>query len=137
MAKRKKKAKKRRPSGTRAQVLRKEQISIVKEAGYIVKLAQRGDARVVTIGGLIFFSTSGGDAWVLDPEDNLALCLAEDGEQLPCQIVETDERFVIRWNVHYAIDRGEFLVQDQTGSVRAFLGYPVDAILDGETRASI
>jgi len=99
MAKRKKKAKKRRPSGARAQVLRKEQISIVKEAGYIVKLAQRGDARVVTIGGLVFFSTSEGDAWVLDPEDNLALCLAEDGEQLPRQIVETDERFVIRWNV--------------------------------------
>ena len=80
MAKRKKKAKKRRPLGARAQVLRKEQISIIKEAGYIVKLAQRGDARVVTIGGLVFFSTSGGDAWVLDPEDNLALCLAEDGE---------------------------------------------------------
>lgn len=44
-----------------------------------------------TLGPLLFFSTETGDAWVLDPADHLALCLARDGEPLPANIIETPD----------------------------------------------
>ena len=77
MTKRKKKRRKRKPSATKKQVLRGEGISVCREAEYIVENAQRGEAKVVSLGKLLFFSTTEGDAWILDPEDNLALRLAE------------------------------------------------------------
>ena len=56
----------------------------------------------VTLGSLIFFSTDNGDAWVLDFDDRLALCLALEGKAQPYRIVETDTRFAIEWNAKYA-----------------------------------
>jgi len=45
------------------------------------------------LGQLVFFSTETGDAWLLDPEDRMALCLAKEGSRLPVQIVETATRY--------------------------------------------
>lgn len=56
---------------------------VVREVEYIVARAAESDARVVTLGQLVFFSTETGDAWLLDPEDRLALCLAKAGRRLP------------------------------------------------------
>ncbi len=58
-------------------------LSIIGEAGYIVGRAVARGRRVVTLGDLVFFSTDTGDAWMLDPADNFALCLAHDGDALP------------------------------------------------------
>jgi hypothetical protein len=63
-----------------AQRLEREQVSIQSEVKYIVRRAAERDAWVVTLGPLVFFSTETGDAWMLDPADGLALCLARDGE---------------------------------------------------------
>ena len=52
---------------------------VLREVDYIVKRAARCDPRFVTLGQLLFFSTDTGDAWMLDPEDHLALCLATAG----------------------------------------------------------
>ena len=49
---------------------------VLREVDYIVGRAAESDARVVTLGQLVFFSTQTGDAWLLDPEDHLALPLA-------------------------------------------------------------
>jgi hypothetical protein len=58
-------------------------------------MAQEQESRVVTLGPLVFFSTETGDAWMLEPEGGLALCLARDGEPLPVEIQETPETFAI------------------------------------------
>jgi hypothetical protein len=64
---------------TRKQRLSREQINIQREVEYIVRRAAERNARVVTLGPFVFFSTETGDAWLLDPSDHLALCLARDG----------------------------------------------------------
>ena len=134
MAKRRKERRRGRPSGSSRRVLRRDQVSINQEARHIVECAQRGDARVVTLGALVFFSTAEGDAWVLDPGDHLALCLARGGEQLPWRIIETEQSFAIEWAARYAIGESGFVVEDLAGMVSLFPGYPVAHILDGERR---
>jgi hypothetical protein len=134
MTKRKNKRRTRRPLDTRQQLLRKEEISIGREARHIVESAQRGDAKVVTLGKLLFFSTAEGDAWVLDPEDNLALRLAELGEPFPYRIMETATTFAVEWNAQYGLTDNGFVVQDRDGKVTVFHTYPVQHIRDGETR---
>jgi hypothetical protein len=50
---------------------------------------------VISIGQLILFSTKTGDAWLLDPSDQLAARLARDGDPEPIHIEETDTTFAI------------------------------------------
>lgn len=107
--------------------MRKE-MSVTREAQYMIERAQQCDARVVTLGALVFFSTDTGDAWVLDPADGLARALARDGKELPSGIQETAERFSIEWNAAYAIDGEVMTFADGSGRQRAVLGYPVAEI---------
>jgi hypothetical protein len=96
--------------------------------------AGRSDARVVTLGQLVFFSTQTGDAWLLDPEDHLALPLAQDGRRLPVQIVETATRFAIEWPASYRFEGDAFIVTDGSGA-RAIFGYPMADLRAAERRA--
>lgn len=136
MTKRQKKQRKKKHSPTRSQVIRGEDLSVRDEARYIVKSARRGEAKVVTLGKLVFFSTAEGDAWVLDPEDNLALRLAELREPLRYRIMETATTFAVEWNAQYALTERGFAVQDTDGKVTVFPTYPVQHIRDGERRTS-
>ena len=108
---------------------------VLREVDYIVARAAESDGRVVTLGQLVFFSTETGDAWLLDPEDHLALCLAKDGSRLPIQIVETATRFAIEWNAAYTFEGDAFIVTEGT-RVRAILGYPIADLLVAERRAA-
>ena len=136
MTKRKKKRRKGKSSATKRQVLRQKEISISREAGYIVESAQRGEAKVLTLGKLLFFSTSEGDAWVLDPEDHLALRLAELGEPLSYRIMETAATFAVERNAQYTLTDSGFVVQERDGKVTMFPTYPVQQIRDGEKRTN-
>lgn len=48
---------------------------IHREIRYVTQLARAEDARLVTLGNLVLFSTRTRDAWLLDREDDFALCL--------------------------------------------------------------
>ena len=109
-------------------LLNREVISINSEADYIIKKAQVHDGRVVGLEGLVFFSTQTGDAWILDPADSLALCLAQDGERQNFSILETPTNFQIAWEAEYLIDGGTFTVTMKDGRVRTILGYPTREI---------
>ena len=84
---------------------------------------------MVSLSPLIFFSTETGDAWVLDPEDNLALCLARDGDPYPVHVKETEQNYSIEWNARYHIEDEFFTVAESSGRVRTIMGYPTQAIL--------
>ena len=107
---------------------------VLREVDYIVARATESDARVVTLGQLVFFSTQTGDAWLLDPQDRLALCLAKDGSRLAVKIVETATRFAIEWHASYGFEDDAFIVTDGSG-VRAILGYPIADLQAAERRA--
>ena len=92
-------------------------------------------ARIVNLGPLVLFSTGTGDAWLLDPEDGLALCLARDGEEQPFTVIETPANFSIEWNADYHIDGDVFVVAERSGQVRSILGYPTEELLQAVRRA--
>jgi hypothetical protein len=115
-------------SRQKQRLLSREQIGMNRESDYIIKRAQRYESRVVLINGLIFFSTQTGDAWILDPEDHLALCLARDGEQQAFGILETPTKFQVAWEARYHIDGDTFILVTKDGDTRTILGYPVREI---------
>ncbi|MEA3337948.1 MAG: hypothetical protein U9R25_18825 [Chloroflexota bacterium] len=89
----------------------------------------------MTLGQLLFFSAFEGDARVLDPENNLALKLADRGGQLPYQtyqIIEMETTFAVEWNAQYALTGSGFTVMDREGKVTLFPTYPLQQIQDGE-----
>jgi hypothetical protein len=97
------------------------------EVRYIQRRAADHDGRVVTLG--LLFSTNTGDAWLLDPADQLAARLAREGESEPIQIEETDTTFAIRWRGRYRIEGPAFVYSDEdTGRVATVLGYPTDKL---------
>lgn len=95
------------------------------EVRHIQRCAAAHDARIITIGQLIMFSTQTGDAWLLDATDRLAACVARDGQPEPLHVEETDANFAIGWKGHDRIEGAAFIYVDrdtrQTGSI---LGYP-------------
>jgi len=104
------------------------------EIRYIQRRAAQYDSRIVTVGQLLLFSTQTGDAWVLDPADHLAMPVAQDGQPLPAQMVETSKKFVIGWTGQYRIAAAAFVYADnKSKSVRAVLGYPT-ALIEQQSR---
>ena len=83
---------------------------------------------MVSLGPLVFFSTETGDAWVLDPADSLALCLARDGERQSFTITETATQFAIDWQANYQIEGNQFMVLEKSGQTRTIIGYPLREI---------
>ena len=95
------------------------------EARYILRRAAEHDGRVVTIGQLVLFSTETGDAWLLDPSDQLAARLARDGDPEPFHIEENETTFTIEWNGSYRIEGATFVYMDrETGRLATIQGYP-------------
>ena len=68
-------------------------LRLVDEVRYIQRRAADHDGRIVTIGQLVLFSIDTGDAWLLDPSDQLAARLARDGDPEPIRIEENDTAF--------------------------------------------
>jgi len=125
-----------RTSSTQQHMVPAEAMSVTGEARYIIERACQRDARSVTLGPLVFFSTDMGDAWMLDPEDGFALCLARDGVPQPYNIQEADTSFAIEWNADYRIEGDAFVVATRSGQVRSILGYPVGAIQEACRRCT-
>jgi hypothetical protein len=96
---------------------------------YIRRRAAEHESRIVTIGQLVLFSTQTGDAWLLDPADQLAARLARDGESEPLHIEETDTTCAIAWKGRYRIEGPTFIYSDgETGRTTTILGYPTDKL---------
>lgn len=105
-------------------------LRLAEEVRYIQRRAAQHDGRIVTLGQLLLFSTETGDAWLLDPSDQLATPLARDGEVLSVHIEETDTSFAIGWTGAYQIDGAAFVYRDKdSGNVRTILGYPTQRII--------
>lgn len=82
---------------------------LAKEIKSIQRRAAEHEGRFVTIGPLVLFSTETGDAWMLDPSEQLAARLARDGDPEPIDFEETDTNFAIGWTGHYRINGAAFI----------------------------
>ena len=70
------------------------------------------------------FSTGTRDAWLLDSEDDFAVCLCRDGEPQSFRIIDTPEAFGIEWTADFAIEGAAFIVRQWSGKVVVIHGYP-------------
>jgi hypothetical protein len=104
--------------------------SLRDEVEYICRLASEGESHVIGFNQLVFFSTATGDAWMLDWEDELAICLMKDGVRRPFEVGETDRQFAIQWQGRYHVEGRVFAYIDNENPThaRAIVGYPTDAI---------
>ena len=92
--------------------------------------AAEHNGRFVSLGPLVFFSTETGDAWMLDPSEQLAARLARSGDPEPIDFRETDTNYAIGWKGTYRIDGGAFVYTDRkSGRVTAITGYPIAKIV--------
>jgi hypothetical protein len=98
------------------------------EIQYIIKRAQAAEARVVMLKELVFFSTWTRDAWVLDTEDNFALCLCRDGDPQPYHVAGEPGKFAIEWPADFAIKGDTFIVHERSGRVIAMQDYHTEEI---------
>ena len=124
----KRRRRKHKPSGPQKRRLRQAEVNITKEANYIIQCAQNGDGRVVAIGQFVFFSTATGDAWLLEPGEQLALELARHGEEQAFTILETPHNVAIEWALAYQIRDDSFITISESGHITAIQGYPIDEI---------
>lgn len=109
--------------------MRGKDFRLVDEVRYIVRRAANRDGRIVTIGPLILFSTETGDAWLLDPADQLALPLARDGETQTFHIEESKTNFAIEWTGQYRIEASAFVYIDRNaGRAATFFDYPTEQL---------
>ena len=112
----------------RVECIPASQISITDEAKYIAQCAVACDARLVSLMGLVLFSTETGDAWMLDIEDGYAMRLTRGGVPQKYCILETTTSLQIPWDSRYLIEGERFVVTDNHGQITEYLGFPVQAI---------
>ena len=115
--------------GLGKQWIEDKEFRLAQEINYIQRRAAEYDARFVTVGPLMFFSTQTGDAWMLDPSEHLAARLARDGDPEPIEFQETDTDFAIGWKGNYRIEGRAFVYVDrEAGRIITILGYPTAKI---------
>jgi len=111
-----------------ARLLGPEEQSITKEVEYIIGRAGQPKCHVVAFHTLVLFSTTTGDAWVLDSEDNFALCLMKNFERREVTVLDDGAQFSVQWEAVFAIDGEFFTVGDEDGRVTSIHGYPTGQI---------
>ncbi len=122
--------------GFASKPLPQKSLRIAKEVRYIQHRAAEHDGRIVNIGPLVLFSTQTGDAWILDPADQLAARLAYDGDPIALYIEETDTNYAIGWQGCYRIENDTFVYEDnETQRLIAIRGYPTTLLLRAIAKA--
>lgn len=107
------------------------------EADYIIRRARENSTHIVTLGSVILFSTSTGDAWMLDTDGNLALCLLKNGERQAFRILESTENVLVEWDKQFSIHDDIFTaVSHTTGRISSIVGYPTQEIAKAISRIS-
>ena len=115
--------------GPGQQIVDGRSFRLADEVRYIQRRAADHDSRIVTIGQLVLFATQTGDAWLLDPADQLALRLAQDGNSEAIHIEESDTTFAIAWKGRYRIEGPAFVYSDlENGRTTTILGCPTDKL---------
>lgn len=102
------------------------------ECEIIVRAATEGIDKIIVTGPevlpvpLVLFASQG-DAWLLDPEENLALCLMFRGEKMTRAFRDSARQIGIAWDGKFGLDGDGFAVKTEHAAIgtRVILGYPL------------
>ncbi len=106
--------------------------SLEAECEIILRAAREGIEKVIMTGPetltipLVLFSGQG-DAWLLDPEENMALCLRFAGQQQDRSFIDAADGIEIDWDGVFALDGESFSVTTEHPVIgtRVIMGYPL------------
>jgi len=104
--------------------------SVKMEVEKIQESAGAGKASVLALGVFVLFSTTSGDAWLLEVTDMDAIQVAKGGEKLPVQIEENPETIEINWTHKFDVKNKKFVLtsyKDKSEEIRD--DYPGHTIL--------
>jgi hypothetical protein len=104
--------------------------SVKIEVEKIQESARAKKAAVLALGVFVLFSTTNGDAWLLEVTDMDAIQVARGGEKLMVQIEENPETIEINWTHKFDVKNKKFILTaylDKSEEVRE--DYPVHSIL--------
>jgi hypothetical protein len=105
------------------------QIYVRREIDKLQEAARTGKLIFRLVGGFIFFTAPGGDAWVLELVGSEALVVARSGRKQEVRISETPETVEINWSHSYVLKAGKFMATSYLdGQVEEHAGYPLLAI---------
>lgn len=109
--------------------VQKAQISLQNAITKIQKAASQGIQQVHELGVFVLFSTSGGDAWLLEVTESDALQLAADREILTVDFEENPETIEISWTHTFEIKDRQFVITAyKDKKVEAIDNYPTHPI---------
>lgn len=105
------------------------------ECDLIVRAAREGGSKIIVTGPevlpvpFILFASQG-DAWLLEPEDDLAICLMFRGQEMPRVFRDSEQQIAIAWDGDFKLDGDAFAVRMENPMVgtRVILGYPLDEL---------
>lgn len=102
------------------------------ECEIILSAAQDGIEKIIVTGPEVLpvpfvLFASQGDAWLLDPEENLALCLMFRGQKMPREFSDSARQIGIAWDGEFRLDGENFTVKTEHPAIgtRVILGYPL------------
>jgi hypothetical protein len=110
---------------------------LLAEIEAVVKAELAGEVRIVRTGPeatreqpFILFSTGTGDAWMLEPRNDQAVCLVWHGERQSPHIKDLPTRLEILWDGTFEIRGDFFVVETRHPQIksRAIAGFPVDRL---------
>jgi len=109
--------------------VQKAQISLQNAITKIQKAASQGVQQVHELGVFVLFSTTGGDAWLLEVTESDALQVAAEKEILTVDFEENPETIEISWTHTFEIkDRQFILTAYKDKKVETIENYPTHPI---------
>jgi len=109
--------------------VQKAQISLQNAINTIQKAASQGVQQVHELGVFVLFSTTAGDAWLLEVTESDALRIAADKEILTVEFEENPETIEIVWTHTFEIKDRQFVTTAYKGKkVEAIDNYPTHPI---------
>jgi hypothetical protein len=109
--------------------VQKSQISLQNAISTIQQAASQGIQKVHELGVFVLFSTTGGDAWLLEVTESDALQVAADKEIMTVDFEENPETIEINWSHTFEIkDRQFVLTAYKDKKVREIDNYPTHPI---------
>ncbi len=81
-------------------------------------------------GPFVLFSTGIGDAWLLDPDEQIAMCLVWQGVRVEAAVSEDPLRLELGFDGHYELLSAFFRVESHNEVIgeRTIAGYPTDQL---------
>lgn len=117
---------------TKADFIDPAKLSFTSEIEYIIGCGLEGSCTMVRLKSCILFSSGDGDAWLLDADDQRALCLLWRRERQPAKIIEDEKTFYVEYDGMLDIEGSGFLVSSENPKIgqRTIFGYPADDIAE-------